>query len=187
MKFIIKQEPENFKLNFKKNKITKWKDFSIKFNTEFKKYILEKEQNCQCAYTERYISFDNTNSHIDHFRKQEHFPNLTFDWNNLFVATNNEYYGAKYKDKKIKKEEYSLIINPTLDNPNKHLEYSMNGNINGKDAKGIKTIEIFNLNHRSLVEERKETIKIILDLKKNNNFENSKSIFNKFTSLINQF
>ena len=34
------------------------------------------------AYTEEPLSGD---AHIDHFRKRDLFPNLTFDWNNLFV------------------------------------------------------------------------------------------------------
>ena len=34
------------------------------------------------AYTEEPLSGD---AHIDHFRKRDMFPNLTFDWNNLFV------------------------------------------------------------------------------------------------------
>ena len=40
------------------------------------------EQGGVSAYTEEPLSGD---AHIDHFRKRDMFPNLTFDWNNLFV------------------------------------------------------------------------------------------------------
>lgn len=72
------------------------------------------EQNFQCAYTEIDIEENGNSSHIDHFRKQSMFPNLRFEWSNLFTSTNNEYYGAKYKDNiyRIQRDEYQNLINP---------------------------------------------------------------------------
>lgn len=67
------------------------------------------EQGGVSAYTEEPLSGD---AHIDHFRKRDLFPNLTFDWNNLFVDGMSESYGARFKDKNIKKGDYALLISP---------------------------------------------------------------------------
>jgi uncharacterized protein (TIGR02646 family) len=83
------------------------------FRAELRGYILD-EQNHQCAYTELYITNENPkHCHIDHFKKRQLFPDLFDDYNNLFVATNNEDFGAKYKDKELKdKAAYDLLLNP---------------------------------------------------------------------------
>ncbi len=104
MKKINKTEP-SFYTNFvKKNKPNNWENcFEITY--PIRKYILENEQNFQCAYCEGKISPDKTKSHIDHFkRKAGHlFPELTCDYFNLLVSCNNPCHCAKHKDRTIKK------------------------------------------------------------------------------------
>ena len=91
-------------------------------------------------------------AHIDHFRKRDMFPNLTFDWNNLFVDGMSESYGARFKDKNIKKGDYALLISPAEENVERFFSYMQNGEIvvaeglSADDAKRAAfTIKAFNL------------------------------------------
>jgi len=124
--------------------------------------ILIDEQNQLCGYTELYIE-NLEESHIDHYKKREHFPNLTFDWNNLVVATKDNIFGANYKDSnyKIEENEYSSIFNPVIDNVENYFYYDKFGMIREDKGKVEKTVEIFNLNHSLLKFKRKEIIDMI--------------------------
>ena len=130
-------------------------------------YILCKEQECLCGYSEIPLEPENDSSHIDHFVKREFDARKTFDWNNFIVSTIDDDFGGKYKDNtyKIKIEEYRLIFNPVIENMSDYIDYNGNGEI--EPAKNIddfhkekvkKTIEIFNLNFRSLKERRKKLL-----------------------------
>ena len=96
---------------------------------ENKEYI--PEQNFQYAYTEVDIEPESSRSHFDHFRKQSmfHSHQYIFSWSNLFTASKNENFGAKYKDKHIDKADYQFLIDPSIDSPNDCLTYSLLGNI----------------------------------------------------------
>ncbi|MEA3451871.1 MAG: retron system putative HNH endonuclease [Bacteroidota bacterium] len=122
--------------------------------------MLNFKQNNQCAYTEKLIN--SKNSHIDHFKKQNVikqglFNICIFSWNNLLTSYNNEFYGAKFKDKKIKNNDYGNLINPIIENPNDFLEYSTTRQIIAinENIKGQATIDLLNLNDYELVSQRK--------------------------------
>ena len=130
--------------------------------------ILIDEQNQLCGYTEIYIN--ELNCHIDHYKKRSVFPELTFDWNNLIVATYDDNFGARYKDNKsgIQANDYNNIFNPVVDNVENYFDYTTWGEVTPKTAisevdnqKAIKTIEVFNLNHNSLKNRRKNLISMI--------------------------
>ena len=129
--------------------------------------ILVDEQNQRCGYTELYIeNFEE--SHIDHYKKREHFSNLTFAWDNLIVSIGgkkqqNVPYGAHYKDStyKIEENEYNSIFNPVIDNVENYFYYDQLGMIREDKGKVEKTVEIFNLNHRLLKFKRKQIIDMI--------------------------
>jgi hypothetical protein len=78
--------------------------------------------------------------------------------------------GAKYKKKIKADEDARLLINPCIDDPELHLEYQDNGvpkpkllAATGKPSrKAEKSIEVFGLFRKPLVEERQELIKDIL-------------------------
>jgi len=124
--------------------------------------ILVDEQNQLCGYTELYIE-NLEESHIDHYKKREHFSDLTFDWNNLIVATKDDSFGANYKDNtyEINKNEYPLIFNPVADNVENYFYYNEFGMIREDEGKIKKTIEVFNLNHEYLKARRKNIIDMI--------------------------
>ncbi len=172
MKKINKKEPEFFQNYIKSENPTSWKKLSKAIGKDIRNYMLSgfmpdgkikpAEQNNQCAYTELHIEPDTSSSHIDHFRKQSMFPKEIFKWTNLFTVCNNENYGAKYKDKNIRQDDYKLLINPALENPKEYLTYTLNGHICEKSSnknsyeylKANKTIELFNLKDYSLQQQR---------------------------------
>ncbi len=181
MKRIIKKEPEFFQKYIHDIVPKDWAILSKDIGFNIREYILKgdngaSEQNNQCAYTELAIKPDLSNSHIDHYRKRSLYSTTIFDWNNLFVACNSEFYGAKYKDKQIKsgnKAIYESLLNPSIDNPKDFFYYSLTGEISprskDKDSDGYKkaktTIDVFNLNHKSLVNRRKTVVVNISSLK----------------------
>lgn len=122
-----------------------------------------------CAYTELRIG-DSVSSccHIDHFKTRNLFPELTFEYSNLLVACNSEYYGAKYKDKQVKsKEDYKNLINPVNEQMADHVQYTFEGKampLSGS-RKGENTISIFNLNEKSLLNQRKRIIHYLRSMK----------------------
>ena len=169
MKKINKIEPDFYQNYISANKPDTWKQVSFDIGFDMRTYMLMEEQNFQCAYTE--IRLEPEQSHIDHFKKKSLYPNLTFHWNNLLTSSNYDFYGARFKDKHIKKEHYQNIINPVVENPQQYFSYSFTGEIlvDPKNEKTKLSIEMFNLNDRSLVEQRKAVAEIV------------KSMYNQFT------
>ena len=95
------------------------------------------------------------------------FPKKTFDWNNLIVSTIDEDFGGKYKDNtyKIKAEEYQEIFNPVCEDMSQFIGFSGNGEMVPLDGltdgivnKVKKTIDVFNLNSKSLRDRRRDLI-----------------------------
>lgn len=154
------------------NNCSNWDDFHKNHHNVYEQtrlQVLISEQDSIDGYTEIYIN-ELKDCHIDHFKKKSIYPQLTFDWNNLIVATKDSEFGANYKDNQsgINTSTYSMIFNPVTDNVENYFHYNQWGEIEPKqgiaeadEVKAIKTIEVFNLNHKSLVERRKVLIKTI--------------------------
>jgi len=141
-------------------------------------------QNFYCAYCERKIhKFEDIplpdgstremyNGHIEHFRRknQNFYPELMFDWNNLFFSCMTNSTCGKYKDHFIKsREQNDLLIDPCVDNPEDFFIFTSLGTIeirselnaperNRDKQRALFTIKAFNLNDPNLVKLRKETI-----------------------------
>ena len=173
MRKINKRTPiPGFNGNNFNNSCNNWSDFHEDHKDIFEEsrsVILTDEQNQLCGYTEIYIN-DLKDCHIDHYKKKSMFPELTFEWNNLIVATKDSNFGANYKDNKsgIQKNNYGNIFNPVIDNVENYFDYTTWGEVTPKTAisevenqKAIKTIEVFNLNHNSLKDRRKNLISMI--------------------------
>jgi uncharacterized protein (TIGR02646 family) len=185
MKPISKKEPPFYRDFIKQNSPTEWSDVSLSIGYELRMLMLMEEQNYQCAYTE--IRVEPEDSHIDHFRKQSLFQNLIFDWNNLLVSCNSEAYGAKCKDKKLKKrEDYQFLINPVVDNPKDYFIYALTGDIlvDEHDPKAVMTIDYFNLNDYALLEQRKQVIREIKEMYKQFTVDEFVKYIGKFESFI---
>ncbi len=188
MKKINKSEPDFYKNSLKEFKPKKWGDVPNKF--DIRVYMLCEEQNFQCAYTEQRIEPEN--SHIDHYIKQSFIlqglfkPTTIFSWNNLFASCNDEYFGAKHKDKYIKHVEYQPLINPCNESYEKHFKYSWLGDVftDTNDAKGNNTIRIFNLNDSALVEQRRIVAHQVKIMYKQFTLKELIGIIGKFESMI---
>jgi len=172
---LIDKTPYTEFINFvQRNNPQNWEGLDAVIRTNTRKYILENEQSNQCAYTELPLEYENNNSHIEHLKRKDSafFPELTFDWSNLFVSCNSDDFGGKYKDGKYlkgkTKADNALIINPALENPNEYFELTNWGELTIKaDLQGIaktkaeETIKAFNLNHNSLQDRRREMIRSV--------------------------
>ena len=103
--------------------------------------------------------------HIDHYIKRDFAPDLTFCWNNMIAAVKGSRFGADYKDEHVKRTDYDRfeccytdILNPVKDEFAGRFRFSTDGTIEPSDSQDIKaekTIELFNLNEKSLKERRK--------------------------------
>jgi len=175
MQTIIKNEPDFFKSAIKKVKQPKiskaWEDENIKkIKSELREHIIKEQQNL-CAYCEIKLEHLDRLS-IDHFQKRDIFPELTLEYNNLFVSCVSDNRCENYKDKlSLTKEDYNKIIHPVFENPEDYFEYDLGGKIIPKEnldkfayEKAKFTIETFNLNDRKLVEDRKKIIISLIDI-----------------------
>jgi uncharacterized protein (TIGR02646 family) len=163
---INKIDSTFFDHNVKHHKPKNW-DETKPFRAELREHILVNEQNHQCAYTELYINSASPNEcHIDHFKKRQLFPDLFDDYNNLFVATNNEDFGAKYKDKGLKdKAAYDLLLSPLSVRATYFTYDKATGEMEGNSLEASRTIEVFNLNHPYLVLRRLRIIETVTSYK----------------------
>ena len=198
MRRINKGVPfDDFVKYLDKHKPSKWEELNGKLRYNMRLHILLYEQDCLCGYSEIPLDAENTSSHIDHFVKRDYDHSKIFDWDNLVVSAIDEDYGGKYKDNtyKIKQNEYAQIFNPTKDDMGQYIEYLRDGRIAPRDGiqdaindKILKTIEVFNLNCRSLKNRRKQLL-IELDSCSGLPKEELKHTFEKngFISLINWF
>ncbi len=166
---ITKSNPPDYFENAKRNisrplESHAWKDRHIDLiRKELREYIVSKEQFSLCAYCEKWVDGTSKKSNIDHFKTRHLFPKLTLDYNNLLVSCNSFGRCSNYKDKNIGQADYNKIINPVLYNPNDFFDYLMTGEIYPKPnlspsdkERAESTLELFQLNHRGLTEERKK-------------------------------
>lgn len=159
------EEPQSLR-SFNKAKHEKWGEFSDKANRHVYNDCLQQcieDQAHLCGYTEVPLSKDNR--HIDHYIRRDFAPDLTFCWNNMIAAVKGSRFGADYKDKHVKRNDYNKseccytdILNPVKDEFAGRFRFSADGTIEPSDSQDIKaekTIELFNLNEKSLKERRK--------------------------------
>jgi uncharacterized protein (TIGR02646 family) len=186
MKKINKKQPDFYKAFLEKNTPRSWETLTREIGYDIRRHMLTEEQNFQCAYTETRLDPSSGQSHTDHFKKQNLFPDMIFEWDNLFTACNNEYYGAKFKDRNIKKADYQYLINPAKEDPQKHFSYSMTGEVlaDHDDEKGKLTIDSFNLNDYALREQRKQVAYHIKAMHKDFSCEELVGLIGKFESFI---
>ena len=159
------EEPQSLR-SFNKAKHEKWGEIHNEANWHVYNDCLRQcieDQAHLCGYTE--VPLTEKNRHIDHYIKRDFAPDLTFCWNNMIAAVKGSRFGADYKDKHVKRNDYDKseccytdIFNPVKDEFAGRFRFSADGTIepsDNKDIKAEKTIELFNLNEKSLKERRK--------------------------------
>lgn len=168
---INKTELDYFKQAKAKVKLPKqktaWQNKHIsEIRADLRRDILVNEQQSLCVYCEKQITAKPTQSNIDHFKTRHQFPQLTLDYDNLLVSCNHHQHCSHTKDNfGLNQSDYDNLINPVTEHPNYFFDYSFAGdiiaksNLNRMDAKKANfTIQVFNLNNKSLIEERKKII-----------------------------
>lgn len=201
MRKINKEAPiSSFSEFVTKERPNTWNELHEKGKDVFEEtryHILVEEQNCLCGYTELLIT-DDKECHIDHFKKRSMFPTETFNWNNLIVASNDERFGAKYKDNVsgIQKSNYSTLLNPVFDSVEDYFYYNSFGQIEPKldlddndKNRAQATIDIFNLSELSLNRKRYQIIAQLKAYKDSLPKEQIMAIYKgkSFPSLVKQY
>lgn len=171
------EEPQSLR-SFNKAKHENWTEISDPANRHVYNDCWQQcfeDQACLCSYTEAPLPKDKEKDkdedevkvkrHIDHYIKRDFAPDLTFCWNNMIAAVKDSRFGADYKDKHVKRNDYDKseccytdILNPVKDEFAGRFRFSADGTIEPSDSQDIKaekTIELFNLNEKSLKERRK--------------------------------
>nr|WP_263013002.1 retron system putative HNH endonuclease [Ancylothrix sp. D3o] len=136
---------------------------------------LETIFNGKCAYCESKVTTTGY-GHIEHFfpKGDPQYLHLTFDWQNLLlsceICNNAQHKGTNFP---LDSSGNPLLINPSdgVTEINKHLKFSWDqvdgAKIEGRDDRGKKVVEIFDLNSTSgtrkeLFKHRKKIVKDML-------------------------
>ncbi len=125
-----------------------------------------------CAYCECQIF---RGGHIEHFRRKNplHFPQLTFEWTNLFIACGSKEHCGHYKDR-LKAPDYKPddLIKPDEHDPDDYLYFHSSGEVrvrhrdgmtNDDRHRGAETISVFHLDCGQLKGFRRKALKQYLD------------------------
>ena len=125
------------------------------------------EYGLRCAYCEGSIFHE---GHIEHFRRKNanHFPQLTFTWNNLFLACGSSEHCGHFKDRKdAPAYNPAHLIKPDQDEPDSYLYFHSSGEVrvrsrlNAADAlRASETIRVFGLDNRTLAGARAQSLSV---------------------------
>ncbi len=108
----------------------------------------------KCAYCESKINHIDY-GHIEHYRPKSLFPELTFEWSNLFLAcgicNGKTYKGNQFPETNKK----GPFINPCDDNPDDHFTFDYDSSVclasvYGKTPRGETTEQQLGLNRHDL-------------------------------------
>lgn len=159
-----------------------WVEDNQKHGQQLKEFILQKEQQQVCCYCEKGITSHN-DSHIEHIRPRDKFPQLKNNYQNLVVSCITPGRCGNAKGNKFNKH----FIVPTEENPEEYLTYSPNGEIRAIDnnKKATVTIEILNLNAPRLVGARRTLFIRLNDMKET--FTTFQEYFNEYPTFIKYF
>jgi len=115
---------------------------------------LDEMQQHRCAYCEIVIKTarEDCNSHIEHFRQCNRYPQGTFEWTNLFGSCNRQDSCGKYKDR-LPVYNFHYLIKMDDEDPETFLVFLPDGNVapiegltDNNKKRAEETIRIFNLN-----------------------------------------
>ncbi|MGL5427543.1 MAG: retron system putative HNH endonuclease [Cetobacterium sp.] len=152
------------------SKIKNWDDMNEHYEVkqELREYMLVVEQNFKCPYCESLI-YDESEGNIEHIMPKDKFKELYLDYNNFLTSCRSTYSCDNFKGSKWN----DSFINPVLEDPREYFTYDLyTGEIIPKSddkiikEKAEKTIEILNLNHNNLKNKRRNFIKMLKKLKK---------------------
>jgi uncharacterized protein (TIGR02646 family) len=125
----------------------------------------------RCAYCECQVFHG---GHIEHFRRKNaaHYPELTFEWTNLFLACGSTENCGHYKDRGGSPYSPDELIKPDVHDPDDYLYYHSSGEVRvrhrnimsqGDRRRGVETIRVFHLDCGRLRGARRQALKKYLD------------------------
>ncbi len=166
MKHITKnQEPPAF-IQWKSGKATtKWNKLG---GASLLKRVLHtsilREQGGICCYCETILI--NRKSHIEHFVPRSADASLTFDYNNLLCSCQVNLTKDSPRTCGIAKGSsfHKNLVSPLEQDCEQHFTFTYDGEIQGNDTRGQKTVTRLNLNEPALVEKRKSLIDTFTDM-----------------------
>jgi uncharacterized protein (TIGR02646 family) len=129
----------------------KWDDVSGEHKQEIRD-CLKQMQSERCAYCEGDVY---NGVHIEHFRRKNilHFPQLTFEWENLFLSCESHEHCGHYKDRPSA-DPYNPaeLVKPDEHEPDDYFYFHSDGDVrprSGLEAprlrQALETIRVFNL------------------------------------------
>lgn len=139
-----------------------WSNFSTSSQGDALRQAKASEQNGLCAYCECRLTGNDGAllggvAHIDHFHRRSEHPELTFNWDNLFLSCKKSSQCGIHKDnKKMHTED---IIHPHHEQPQEYITFISDSAFgvytralpNGNRTRADYTITAFNLNTPELV------------------------------------
>ncbi|HHR6030936.1 TPA: retron system putative HNH endonuclease [Providencia alcalifaciens] len=125
------------------------------------------EYGVRCAYCEGAIYHK---GHIEHFRRKNkaHFPELTFVWENLFLACGSNEHCGHYKDRNgVPSYNPDNLLKPDEDDPDSYLYFHSTGEVQpraniDKNSRfcATETIRVFGLNSTVLSGARSQALSV---------------------------
>jgi len=123
------------------------------------------EYGVRCAYCEGPIFHE---GHIEHFRRKnlKHYPELTFDWNNLFLACGSNMHCGHYKDRpSAPAYDPDQLVKPDEHDPEKLLYFHSSGSVRVRaklsaenSQRANATIHVFGLDNPALEGKRARAV-----------------------------
>lgn len=108
------------------------------------------EQKGLCAYCCCRITIDSSRN--SHLKSQREHPNQSLAWDNLVASCDYPRHCDKFQ------EARSIPLTPLMESCEEDLVFTISGRVEGKTDEAKETIEILNLNERSLVGMRRKAI-----------------------------
>jgi len=147
-----------------------YKKIEARYRSTAVREALDKMFSGKCAYCEVVIAVVAT-GHIEHFRPKQKYPSLTFRWENLLLGCPTCNDGAHKGTKFPKARQNGPFIDPTREEPSKHIDFiydplSKLVLAKARTHRGQLVIETFGLNSRpDLLHSRTNYIRTLLAIK----------------------
>jgi uncharacterized protein (TIGR02646 family) len=143
---------------------------SIKYRHKSIRKALIAMFNGKCAYCESKILHVDF-GHIEHFRPKSKYKNLTFTWDNLFLACGVCNSAGNKGVRFPLEDEGGPPINPCVDNPSEHLRFIYDQNsgiatVGFITKRGEISVELYGLNRYELRSHRSNFVKKLYVLSK---------------------
>lgn len=133
-----------------------WNDVMPEDRQEIRTSLIQMQSEL-CAYCECALYGD---GHIEHFRrkKSKDYPQLAFDWNNLFLSCQSADHCGHYKDRpNAPAYNPNDIIKPDVDDPDRFFHFHSSGEIRVREGlsgpdkrRAAETIRVFHLDEPTL-------------------------------------